>query len=134
MYVYIRLTESCNLTCNHCFNNIRTNRVIDFIKLRDILKKLDNKNNTFIIHGGEPLLVNTRDIINLVKDFPNNRWQITTNLVYDLTEDILELFKLVDEIRISFDIKIRFGNFKNLSKWIKNIKILRKNNININTK
>jgi len=134
MYVYIRLTEKCNLNCEHCFNNIRTNKIIDFDKLKVVLTNLNKRfnNNIFIIHGGEPLLVNTKDIIKLINDFPNNKWQITTNLIYDLTDDMISLFKLINILRISFDIKIRFNNFRNLHTWVKNIKILKQNNIDIN--
>lgn len=126
MLVYIKPTEYCNLNCSHCYNE-KQNTVIDFKKLISFCTELNNRfpDNYFILHGGEPLLFNVKRILDLVNMF-ENQWRITTNLVYDLDLERLDILSKMDDIRTSFDPKIRFTN-KTFEVWKNNVKELLEN-------
>lgn len=128
MNIFIRVTNKCNLHCKHCFNN-EDNTNCNFVDIKNFLEKInkENKDNLFIIHGGEPMLSSIDDIGNLISSFNKNKWQISTNICYKITQDIINIFEKVSYIRISFDVGIRFRNIKNILLWYKNIKFLSKN-------
>jgi radical SAM protein with 4Fe4S-binding SPASM domain len=135
---YLKTTETCNLNCKHCFTN-GTNgakvfwnhyKIIDWIKRfaeyrKDFLKE-DSLHCEF--HGGEPFLVPTFQMRHVWEDckdlFPNMTWGATTNLVYKLDEEQIDLIKDCFDNRIgtSWDPKIRFANQKQNDLWLKNVK------------
>lgn len=127
MNIYIKVTESCNLQCKHCYNPY-LNCEIDYDSVKFFLSKINNivKHNYFILHGGEPLMANQDKIIDLINSFPNNKWRISTNLCYEMTSKRLQILSKMSEIRVSFDVGIRFNNIKNLLQWKKNVTYLSK--------
>lgn len=133
MNICIRVTEKCNLNCDHCFYKQKNSKDKCDLNYKDIclfLNKINSKekNNKFFIHGGEPMLSDLKILKEMISMFPNNEWQISTNLCYKLTREKIEVFEKAKNIIISFDVGIRFKNIKNLLLWYKNIKILSKNN------
>lgn len=132
MNIFIKPLEICNLNCRHCYNQNHT----EYLGLDILINFLNNcnmkfKDNYFILHGGEPMLNNINYLNKLVDNFPDNKWRITTNLCYELDDEKISFLKKLNQVRVSFDIGIRFNNIKNLLLWYKNIKILNDNNIHI---
>ena len=146
--IYIKLTNGCNLQCKHCFNEIMGNHnSMSFETLDKIiywLKCFRNEHSEDILnmslHGGEPMLYNL-DKISYLLDLTNNlnlKWCVTTNLIYDLTDKHLDIFnkmKPFDDnpmIMTSYDYgDLRFNNENNRQLWLKNVKKLLNNNINV---
>lgn len=127
MNIYIKTTEQCNLRCLHCYNPYIAQE-IDYNALTEFLTKVQNtqSNNYFILHGGEPMMATPERILDLVQEFSSALWRISTNLCYPLTDIRLEILRRMEEIRISFDVKIRFGSIKNLLLWKRNVQYLSK--------
>ena len=137
MLVYLKTTETCNLNCRHCFTSgtkgpkIYWNvlETIDWIKRLNLYKPNLNLIH-FEFHGGEPFLVPVEQMRHVFNQcdglWPNMSWGATTNLVYSLTDDILEFIKgpLGNRIGTSWDPKIRFANQKQNDLWVKNVKHL----------
>lgn len=134
MNIYIKPAELCNLRCLHCYNakEIINKKTLDLNQVRSFLSKIeDNLNNYYIIHGGEPLLLHI-DYLKELRDIkPNSKWRITTNLTLDLDKDKIDFLNSLDEIRTSFDIKIRFNNIKNLLTWKKNLNKLDRSKVSL---
>lgn len=69
-----------------------------------------------IFHGGEPMLAGSttiHSVIDDLSDLKNISFTITTNLVYELTDERLDLLKRISSyhngsISTSYDYKIRF--------------------------
>lgn len=139
--IYIKPTNRCNLKCDHCFNEIMQNH--DDIDDRTLERSIQWINN-FIdshpnddidcqLHGGEPCLYSI-DKLNGVVDRVNNRarWSITTNLVYQLTDKHIELFKRMQPyhnnddivIQTSWDHSIRFKSPKQQALWEDNVRVV----------
>ena len=53
--IYVDLTYRCNMTCQFCYNPIRTLPDLDLNYFEDVCKKLPNK-VLFRLLGGEPTL------------------------------------------------------------------------------
>ena len=75
--------------------------------------------------GGEPMLAPVKDMvsfINQTKDLWEGRirYMITTNLVYSLTSEKLDFFKMLDGMSTSWDHDIRFSSTKQFDLWKKN--------------
>jgi radical SAM protein with 4Fe4S-binding SPASM domain len=132
MIVFIKPVEACNLKCLHCYNCANSNS-IDFKALGSFLSCVNREQpkSFFVLHGGEPLLADTDKTLDLVKGFPDNPWRITTNLTMPLTRGRMEIISLMDEVRTSFDIGIRFGTLHNLMMWKHNMQELVANGINV---
>lgn len=124
--IYIKLTNGCQLKCEHCYNEIMLNhmhmpkRILDecitWLKNFRLKHKTDTINITF--HGGEPMLYKIDDInyfIDETKDLDLS-YGMTTNLVYDLTDEHIKLFKRLNPykntvlVQTSWDYKIRFND------------------------
>lgn len=133
MLVYIKPTEACNLKCLHCYNYNRAG-TLDLDRTATFLAQLNEIvfHNYFILHGGEPLLQRTEQIEQFVCRFPKNRWRITTNLVYDLTDTRVRILDKMDEIRTSYDRVIRFPDSESLSKWEHNVREIDKSKLMVN--
>lgn len=141
--VYIKLTNACNLSCKHCYNSITNNslymsdeileKVILYIKQLKTRYKLQ-----IALHGGEPLLFDINKINYLINSIGSDvDWSITTNLIYDITDKHIQLFKKMEHyenkptILTSWDYKIRFNSNKQEQLWENNVQILHSNNINV---
>lgn len=128
MNVYIKTTESCNFNCIHCYN-LSDKSELDFDKTKNFLVQLNQlcQSNVFIFHGGEPMIGDIDKMSSLMSDFQDIYWRISTNLGYELTEKRKEILLKMDQVRVSFDVGIRFGNISNLIKWYKNMRWLTRN-------
>lgn len=96
-YIYFRVTNTCNIRCPHCyipeFKGIMSDNVIDaFI---DKYKKYNN-NIIIMFHGGEPMLIGPNRLKRIIQKLEDNGFSsyvIQTNLSYELTDEIMDLFK-----------------------------------------
>jgi len=135
--IYLKTTETCNLNCKHCFTNGKngkkifwnTDKIIDWIhRFRDV--KPDLNHIHFEFHGGEPFLAPVEEM-QKIYDSCNSLWNsvswgVTTNLVFKLTDEIIDFMKgpLSGSIATSWDPKIRFENQKQISLWENNVRRL----------
>lgn len=145
--IYLKLTNACQLHCDHCYNAIMHNsfsmgkniveKSINF--LRQFRKDHPEDKIQMSLHGGEPLLYDIKsiqEIIDNTKDL-DLYWSVTTNLVYSLTEDHFKLFNCMEKhndkplILTSWDYDIRFKDSNELSLWENNIKDILAHNIDI---
>jgi len=134
--VYVKTTETCNLNCMHCFTNGRDGRRIFFDPVNTIrwvnqLIQRSSADDSIHIefHGGEPFLADPADmwtIIDLCECSMPVSFGATSNLVFKLTDDILELIDGPFNKRIgtSWDPAIRFENDKQRQLWESNVRML----------
>lgn len=110
------------------------NKAITFIK-----EKCKEHSVLLILHGGEPLfngLQKIKYVINALSDVKNLKITITTNLIYNLTDEHIQVFKSfvnMDNkplISTSWDYKIRFTD-KQKDLWENNVKSLIANSFNV---
>lgn len=127
-YFDIQISDSCNLHCKHCCmkNAITNKNEVNFENIKNYLREQPFVKEVHLA-GGEPLLNNSLDIINLINEFPDIHWKMTSNLCFPLTKERIEVIKKVYSIQTSFDVNIRFGNIKNLLMWYRNCKYILKN-------
>lgn len=120
MEIFLKLTDSCNSKCSHCF--ARTNKN-SFFKSIDKLYDWLPSGVTVRLHGGEPLLYpKIKELIKLVKTRRDIEWILTSGLNCELTEDRLILINLMSRIHVSFDLGVRFSSVKEIIVWYKNLK------------
>ena len=132
---FFQLTNRCNMKCKHCFaihnkqemSNIVMERGIEYVcnKINET-----NENEYFVnFLGGEAGLYNQsliKNCINKIKEKTNNKivkFIYQSNLTYKLSDEHLEIFKMVDFINTSYDYQIRFQNNEQ-EIWENNIKVL----------
>ena len=134
---YLKTTETCNLNCRHCFTNGINgakvywdhNKVIDWIH-RFSKQASDTDTVHCEFHGGEPFLVPPSQMYEVwdkcKESFTNMSWGATTNLVFKLYQEHIDLIKGPFEGRLgtSWDPKIRFDNKKQVDLWRRNVKTL----------
>lgn len=126
----LMISEVCNLQCKHCgmSYNINNANNVDYEAIKQTL--LDESKKTTIeeiyLWGGEPLLGDLDQILEIMNMFPNAEFKVTTNLCYKLTDKRKEILKRCSLLSTSFDNKIRFKNVKMLSLWYHNCKELLK--------
>lgn len=131
MIVYIKTTEMCNFHCLHCYNPPESKK-LDFQLAYSFLGELNAiEPCVFVYHGGEPMLGDTSKMLSLMEHFDKTYWRISTNLGYDLTPERKKLLLRMKQIRVSFDVGIRFGSIVNLLKWYRNIQWLIKHTGNV---
>lgn len=139
---YIRITESCNLTCDHCFIP-KNPKNMNMKHINGILKSIHDHTEygqTILIqlHGGEPTLAGIKRIktlINLLKGDSTRNYQfgIQTNLM-KIDHEWIELYKehFNSHIGVSWDYGIRklHGSFDEFEKefW-NNLKFTTENKI-----
>ena len=134
---YLKTTETCNLNCRHCFTNgINGAKVYwDHNKVIDWIHRFSNhaaKNDTLHceFHGGEPFLAPVSQMYEVWDKcktlFTNSSWGATTNLVFKLYQEHIDLIKgpFNGRIGTSWDPKIRFDNKKQIDLWRNNVKTL----------
>lgn len=124
--IYVRVVQSCNLNCDHCFTN--GNR--DPFKLADledvkmyltgIRENVNPQKAVFYIHGGETFLA-PLDYLKKVNDMIRDTFDQTdifivpqTNLLINIDEKFIKFIhdEYEGEMGISWDHKIRFNNSK----------------------
>ena len=138
--IYVKTTEACNLQCDHCYVGDRRNNDTQFDEIKTVewinkyieVYRHPPEDVAIIFHGGEPFLVNL-DKIHYIIDhvMPGVKFNTTTNLMYHLTDDHLNLMKniFVDDhgipwMHTSWDYKIRFKTDDQLKLWENNVKTL----------
>jgi radical SAM protein with 4Fe4S-binding SPASM domain len=135
---YLKTTETCNLNCKHCFTNGTNGPKIywDTFKVINWLYRFAtqhyNKNDSVHceFHGGEPFLVPPRQMQEVIDKthffYDNITWGATTNLVFKLYDEHIDLIKrsFNNRIATSWDPKIRFANNKQYELWHNNVKKL----------
>lgn len=147
--IYLKLTNRCNLKCDHCFNEMMNNhdnmeesvieRSIHWID--QFAEKHVGNDVGCQLFGGEPCLVAPEVLLDVVKrtSAPNVYWSITTNLVYPLNDKHIELFNLMQPyrdrsvklIQTSWDPVIRFKSNHQLTQWEDNVRTLIDVGINV---
>lgn len=142
--VYVKLTNNCNLKCQHCYNSICT----DYIQmtpetLHNVLLYIDDlreQGNTVSValHGGEPMLYQNTDVLwdfVLACNEANIPITMTTNLVYRVTDEHIALFSLFKQadgqclVLTSWDYKIRYTDKNQEDLWKKSVRKLIKHEI-----
>lgn len=135
-FIYIKLTNGCNLKCKHCYNEIMKNhkpmsyeildKVIQWIKNFRLEHPTDTMNMS--LHGGEPMLYDKDKILYLISSLKDCdlKWCITTNLVYDITEQDLKIFNQMIPyneklILTSYDFGDTRFNKDTENKWLNNV-------------
>lgn len=126
-YFDIQVADKCNLNCKHCcmaysMNHQQTDydKIIEYLNRKPLVKEVH-------LAGGEVMLEDTKLLLRLIDSFPHTKFKLTTNLIYPLTKDRLEIIKRVHSLQTSFDLKIRFGNIRNLLTWYRNCIYILKN-------
>lgn len=138
--IYIKTTESCNICCKHCYiGDARKNKhffdekqTVIFLKKYIEEEKIPEEKILFSFHGGEPLICPIEKIQYVCEAFPLATFNTTTNLVYNLSDNLINLFKtkFIDKnigqpfIKTSWDYKIRFLTDGMLDLWESNVKTL----------
>ena len=118
--IYLRLTEKCNLSCEHCFNKDSHTDNIKYDQLKIFLK--GSHGNNIIFHGGEPFLVDTSVLHDIIDSNKDNSFSLTSNFTIPLNEEHLEIIKKLSYINISFDPYIRFSSISNIVNYVHNLK------------
>lgn len=125
-YLDIKSSSTCQLKCKHCamrksMDGSRTN----WEKVRKLLHENPSVEEIHL-GGGEPFVTedNAKDIYELITEFPNIKYKVTTNLCYPLTEYRRKALENIDSLQTSFDIGIRFENIHNLLLWMRNVREL----------
>ena len=140
--VYLKTTETCNLDCSHCYTSGSKGRKIfwDIEKVKTWINKLveslpKNESVHFEIHGGEPFICKTsdlHDVIDFIRSYQRDfTVAITSNLVFNLTEDRLSVLSKLDGIGTSWDLKGRFENEDQLNLWKNNVRLIKEKFPNI---
>lgn len=126
----LMISEICNLQCKHCGMSYSINNAnnVDYEAIKQTLINESKKTTIEEIYlwGGEPLLGDLDQILEIMNMFPNAKFKVTTNLCYELTDKRKEILKRCNLLSTSFDVKIRFKNTKMLSLWYHNCKELLK--------
>ena len=118
----IQVGTSCNLNCKHCL--MVDNLDCSPINYTKINKTLSNYSKIEEIHlsGGEPLLGDLDKLEEFIDNYPDTQFSMTTNLVYNLTDQRIRIIKKMNRISTSFDINIRFNDVRELNLWYHNLK------------
>lgn len=136
--IYLKTTETCNLDCPHCYTSGSKGRKVfwDVKKVKDwinrFIESLPKKESIhFEIHGGEPFISKTEDlleVIQFIRSFNQEQYSIgvTSNLVFTLTQQRMAILDEVDGIGTSWDAEGRFNKPNQLPLWKQNINIIRK--------
>lgn len=85
--IWIFITDRCNLDCDYCFFNDRTqSHDLGFGSILELLKFLPvNKNHCFVVSGGEPLLcwdLTKKTIVHLGEVYPKSTVSLQTNMLF----------------------------------------------------
>lgn len=128
--IYICTTNSCQLQCKGCYMSsvCKLTQSVNLDYVRQVINDNMNEDLECVFHGGEPFFYrddNTiQSYIDLVKEYPNIKWSATTNLVYQLTPKLLELFSLFNNrfLKTSWDVgDYRFKTPEEAHLWENNV-------------
>lgn len=134
--IYICTTNLCQLHCKGCYMSSACNLTetrVDLNFVRKVIDKtlLETNDIECVFHGGEPFFKHDdetiQSYIDLIKEYPQIKWSATTNLIYEITPEMLEMFSLFANklIKTSWDVdNYRFMNNTQLSMWENNVKYL----------
>lgn len=127
--VYICPSFGCNLNCPHCtLKNIRNEGDINsIINSINVIKSV-NPNVSFTLFGGEPSLLKDDVLLSIRNAIGENDYSVSTNLV-NFSDTFLQILKEADLPDTSWN-PLRFSNSDLYQKWLKNLSILKENNIN----
>lgn len=152
-YLYqINITRDCNLRCTHCYIHSDTKAASDemtaseivgiFTQIRDHMEK--NIHNIAEIHiiGGEPTMLGLQYFVDnipiarkiLKSDLFSYKLMMVSNL---LSDDILPIAKLFDNVCTSYEPETRFvslkGNYKKAleEEWKRKVALLIENGIDL---
>ena len=137
--IYIKTTESCNLKCDHCYigearkNNKFFDEDTTIAWLKDYMNINGLKNSDLYIsfHGGEPLLCPLEKMEKMCRAFQGAQFDATTNLTYNLTDEMLKFMRtcFVSDgqffVKTSWDKDIRFKTKEQELLWWENIRKLK---------
>lgn len=145
--IYVKTTGTCNLDCSHCFTSGKNGDKTQFDPaqtaawIKDFMSQYDPESTDYHleIHGGEPFLVPLAKLQAFAAhfdDMPNISMCANSNLVFKLTDGILDFIKTRFNSRIgtSWDHWIRFGNEKQLALWKSNLIKLKSHGVTIHLK
>lgn len=147
--IYLKLTNRCNLKCDHCFNEMMNNHndMNDIVVkksiqwINDFVQNHCNDDVGCQLFGGEPCLTDPNILLDIIRQTnkSNVYWSVTTNLVYPLTDRHIELFNMMQPyhdrsiklIQTSWDPVVRFKSKRQLSQWTDNVHSLINNGIEV---
>lgn len=142
--IYLKLTDNCNLKCLHCYNGLCAKGKDAYMSRQTIDNAIEliravSKEYPIVLnfHGGEVVKFSQADMKYVMDSLTdcNVRYSVTTNLVYPLTDEIVDIIRRMNvkespSIQTSWDYHIRFkGSQEEL--WRKNVGILIANGIEV---
>lgn len=105
--VQFDLTTRCSQRCYMCRQYTWNHREIDFDLLKEKINKFyeENPNCTFTFSGGDPLSYSKLSKLNeLLKEKKDLKYQVFTNLDYDLSQNhIREFLERAEFVQVSMD-------------------------------
>lgn len=147
LLLYVKVQDGCQLSCKHCYASslgLTKSTIIDPVKTVYWINQLKDYSIEASLHGGEPFLVPLDKLKYIVEETkkvnPNIYWSATTNLVYELTDEIIDFIKkyFIQPsgeclLLTSYDYgDIRFKNEDQRKLWENNVKKLIENEITVN--
>ena len=136
LYVYIELTDCCNLKCKFCSVNKKDSNFISLELFKKILNNLKKLNIMDIYYtGGEPLLhPDFKSIVNYADNFGMRQTLLTNGLLLDKYVDVLKKIMCVCvSLHGTEDIHNSLTGDNCYQKVVKNIKLVQQiTNVRIN--
>lgn len=150
--VYIKLTNSCQLKCDHCYNDVcpaaatmtpETLKKVE-ARLENLIKLGNSVMATF--HGGEPFIVDKQLIKQavemvdrLLQKYPGKiSFSATSNLVFPINVYLLQLIMMFEKnengkviLSTSWDKNIRFSSKEQEAQWSQNVTLLNKLGVDV---
>ena len=127
--IFVCFDFMCNLNCPHCtLKLIPQHRELEKIyKTMKYIRDNNDSSLTYNFFGGEPLLLNDKELSIFEEFFDNTRIIISTNLLSKLTPYKIQLMKKVEDINTSWNPK-RFTE-EQYELWLNQLQILNDNDI-----
>ena len=131
----INLNHTCNLHCKHCYG-LHDCSQMDEETLSKVLQHIVNigklnESITVSFSGGELGLADPKMVINAIEYLKSNlpetrlNFECQTNLMYDISKEQHEMFRLMNTIGTSYDFgNVRFKDTDQRIKWIDNAKFI----------
>jgi MoaA/NifB/PqqE/SkfB family radical SAM enzyme len=96
-FVWIFITDKCNLHCDYCFFKCRTNKTtLSINKLKTFIQSVEfPREYNFVISGGEPLLewkITKQALAYIRNRYPQNSLLLQTNLI-SVTKEMQRFFR-----------------------------------------
>lgn len=120
MYIYLRVTDDCNINCEHCYSIKGKNYMPE-----ELLDKINDRfnSNHFIFHGGEPLLM-PPDWLKKAFNKLKGTFSIQSNLISVNNEYVKLLEENRDKIHNSIGTSLDFYRIKYIDKIFSNVSLL----------